>query len=247
MDILALGCWSAMLFRYWATQKLFLLLHPNYMWLSNSAAIALAAMASYKLIKLVGHKSNQIRATDEGHITLLPPGFSSAVLLAVAVFGLIYTPKAFASQTAAQRGISESLTLTRAQPQQFSRGKSAENRTIIDWIRLMNVYPEPDKYTDQPVNVTGFVIHPETWPEDYVMVSRFVLTCCAADAYPVGIPVKLSLETLSGQTKAEAYPVDSWIEVSGKVVTETLDGRRQIAIAPESINAIEAPKNPYEY
>ena len=249
LDVLALGAWSAMLFRYWFSGLLLLLLHPNYAWLSNSAAIVLAALAAYRLwqafqsSKASRRRVNADKSSDNsGHVTLLPGNLSSAILLTVAVFGLIYTPQAFASQTATQRGIADTLTLTRAQPQRFARAAAPEDRTIIDWIRLINVYPEPDAYTDEAVDVEGFVIYTEGWPDGYLMLSRFVLTCCAADAYPVGLPVKLPEDSTVQQ-----FPVDTWLSVSGRVATETLNGQRQIAIAPTEIQTIEAPKNPYEY
>ncbi|MEM6596556.1 MAG: TIGR03943 family protein [Cyanobacteria bacterium P01_D01_bin.36] len=259
LDILALGTWSAMLFRYWASDLLLLLLHPNYAWLSNSAAIVLALLALYKLGEVIQSlraswaQSARAKANSSsdngGHVALLPRNLSSAVLLSIAVFGLIYTPRAFASQTAVQRGIADTLTLTRTQPQRFARASAPEERTIIDWIRLVNVYPEPDAYTDEAVEVEGFVIYPESWPEGYLMVSRFVLTCCAADAYPVGLPVKLSPESLQENSAEDGkpYPVDTWLSVKGRVATDTLDGLRQIAIAPTDIQIIEEPKNPYEY
>ncbi|MEM6866953.1 MAG: TIGR03943 family protein [Cyanobacteria bacterium P01_C01_bin.121] len=252
-DVLALGAWSAMLFRYWLSGLLLLLLHPNYAWLSNSAAIVLALLALYKLWTAIrsvraprATRTRASSASSEGHVTLLPRNFSSVVLLSIAIFGLVYTPKAFASQTATQRGIADTLTLTRAQPQRFVRAASPEDRSIIDWIRLINVYPEPDAYTDEAVEVEGFVLYPEGWPSGYLMVSRFVLTCCAADAYPVGLPLKVSADGAAATTD-EPYPVDTWLAVTGKIMTETLNGQRQIAIAPTEIRAIETPKNPYEY
>ena len=250
LDVLAMGTWSAMLMRYWFGGKLLLLLHPDYAWLSNSAAVILCLLTIYKLVNIIkqlirqsGAATNRRSKGAEGHLALLPGNLSSAILLAVAVFGLIYTPRAFASQTAEQRGIADTLTLTRAQPQRFARAASPEERTIIDWIRLVNVYPEPDAYTDEAVAIEGFVIYPEEWPEGYLMLSRFVRTCCAADAYPVGLPVKLP----EGAAGEQRYPVDSWLSVRGQIFTETLDGRRQIAIAPTSVEEIEEPDNPYEY
>ncbi len=259
LDVLAIGTWSAMLFRYWFSGKLLLLLHPDYAWLSNTAAVVLGVMAVYKLISVLkswigfskekrsaaqAKRAIANKASDDGHVSLLPKNWSSLILLGVAVFGLIYSPAAFASQTATQRGITDTLTLTRAQPQQFVRAAKPEDRSVIDWIRIVSVYPEPDEYTDEPVDLEGFVVYPETWPRGYVMVSRFVLTCCAADAYPVGLPVKLPESQLSN---GQPYPVDSWLAVSGRMVTDTLDGRRQVAIAPTEIRTIEAPRNPYEY
>ena len=244
LDVLALGTWSAMLIRYWFGGKLLLLLHPDYAWLSNVAAIVLIFLASSQAVRII--KSSRRPSADSGadlsHVTLLPPSISSALLLAVAVFGLIYTPRAFASETATARGISDSLTLTRSQPQRFVRAADPTERSVIDWIRLVNVYPEPDAYTGESVDVKGFVMHPKEWPDNYMMVARFVLTCCAADAYPVGLPVKLS----EGKSRSD-YPVDSWLEIAGEMATETLENRRQLAIVPSVLTAIEEPSNPYEY
>jgi len=249
MDVLALSAWSAMLFRYWFGGKLLLLLHPDYAWLSNTAAIALVLLVAFTIYRILTQlygstaqsraQANTSQNANQGHVTLLPPSISSALLLGVAVFGMIYTPRAFSSQTAMQRGISETLTLTRAQPQRFGRADAPEDRTVIDWIRLINAYPEPDAYSGEAVDLTGFVFYPEGWPENYIMVSRFVLTCCAADAYPVGLPVRVASRT--------PYPVDSWLAVKGEIFTETFEERRQVAIAPTEIKTIPEPKNPYEY
>lgn len=249
LDILALVTWSAMLARYWLGGKLLLLLHPDYAWLSNVAAIVLVFLAGSQVLRIVrankrlsDRQLRDTQAADLSHVTLLPPSLSSALLLAVAVFGLIYTPQAFASDTATARGISDSLTLTRSQPQRFVRAASPAERSVIDWIRLVNVYPEPDAYAGEPASVSGFVMHPDAWPDNYLMVSRFVLTCCAADAYPVGLPVKLD----DSQSRSD-YPVDSWLSVEGEMATEMLENRRQLAIVPSTLTAIAEPKNPYEY
>ena len=115
-----------------------------------------------------------------------------------------------------------------------------EERTIIDWIRTLNVYPEPDAYADQPVKVSGFVVHMPDWPDDHFMIARFVLTCCAADAYPVGLPVVLPA--------GEPLPKpDAWLEVAGTMQTGTLSGKRQLVIGSPAITEIPEPRNPYEY
>jgi uncharacterized repeat protein (TIGR03943 family) len=54
--------------------------------------------------------------------------------------------------------------------------------------------------------VSGFVTHIPGWPDEYFMITRFVLTCCAADAYPVGLPVELPPGT-------ERPKPDTWLEV----------------------------------
>ena len=116
-----------------------------------------------------------------------------------------------------------------------------EERTIIDWIRTLNVYPEPDAYADQPVKVSGFVVHMPDWPDDHFMIARFVLTCCAADAYPVGLPVSL---TPLGNLCQNRMPGWRWLAT---MQTGTLSGKRQLVIGSPAITEIPEPRNPYEY
>lgn len=80
---------------------------------------------------------------------------------------------------------------------------------------------------------------PQTSPE-YLLISRFVITCCAADAYPIGLPVKL-------KGNRDAYPADTWLEVKGQMITETLAEKRQLVIEAETLKKISEPENPYDY
>ncbi|HEY9762664.1 MAG TPA: TIGR03943 family protein [Trichocoleus sp.] len=244
IDLLIVVIWGLMLVRFWVTGKLFLLLHPDYMWLSNSAAIVLLGLGCVRAWQLWQRLTQSSQRPEvfqaEQHISLLPRQISSSLLLAVAVFGLIYTPRPFTSDTALQRGVADTLSMTRSHPERFTLNTSPEERTIIDWVRTLNVYPEPDAYTGKKAQVTGFVIHPPGWSDNYLMISRFVLTCCAADAYPVGLPVRLP----AGQSRPKP---DSWLEIRGKMVTDTLDGKRQLVIEASQVKDVPEPRNPYEY
>jgi uncharacterized repeat protein (TIGR03943 family) len=239
-DAAMLLLWGAMLLRFTVTGKLYLLLHPDYMWLAHLAMVLLLAMGVARLVQIwVSYRRGQVVRSQE-HIALLPRQVSVGLLIAIAIFGLIYTPRPFASETAFQRGITDVLGQTRSRPQRFSLGGDSAERTIVDWVRTLNVYPEPDAYAGQAAQVTGFVTHIPGWPEEYVMISRFVLTCCAADAYPVGLPVLLPPGT------PRPAP-DTWLEVAGTMETATLDGRRQLTIGSATLTEIPQPRTPYEY
>ncbi len=236
LDALVLLLWGTMLLRYWLTGRLAVLLHPDYHWLAIAAGMLLVGMALWRSLGLWRGGSS----SPGQHLALLSRQWSMAILLAVAVFGLIYVPRPFASETALARGIADPVGLTRSQPQRFVRNTPPEQRTLIDWIRTLNAYPEPDAYTGDPVHVTGFVIHPPDWPENYLMVARFVLTCCAADAYPVGIPVQLAGDRA-------AYAPDTWITVTGTMATATLSDQRRLIITPREVLSVPEPENPYEF
>ncbi len=238
LDLLAIAAWSVLLLKYWLNGKLGLLIHPDYFWLVTVTALVMLGVSGLQAGKLL--RRRRTTTPNQRHLTLFPPGFSSVLLLATAMLGLVFTPRVFASQTALQRGVTDSVALTRSQPQAFRSSRPPEERTLVDWVRTLNVYPEPDVYTGQKVNVQGFVIHLSELPDQYLMLSRFVITCCAADAYPVGLPVKLL-------QSRKAYPPDSWLEVQGQMITENLAGKRQLTIQASSIKQIPEPKNPYDY
>lgn len=244
LDVLAITAWGILLLKYWLTGKLNVLIHPNYTWLAIAGGIGLLVLGGLKAFTLVQQvsrpQSDRVSSASVQHITLFPPGWSSTLLLLTAIAGFLITPRAFASQTAIQRGVTDAITMTRAQPQEFRATTRSETRSIIDWIRTLNVYPEPDAYTGQKVKVQGFVIHAPELPEQYFLISRFVITCCAADVYPVGLPVKL-------KESRKDYPADMWLEIEGQMITEELAGKRQLTIQPKLIKQIPEPKNPYDY
>jgi uncharacterized repeat protein (TIGR03943 family) len=237
LDVLAIAAWGILFLKYSVTGKLYLLIHPNYFGLTIGAGVALLLIAVWRTVMLLRRSRP---SGGESHTTLLPPGLSSLLLIAIAVLGMVVSPRAFASQTALDRGVADTLTLTRVKPQAFRANSNPEEKSLVEWIRTLAVYPEPDAYVGQRVKVQGFVIYAENLPKEYLLISRFVITCCAADAYPISLPVKLS----QGR---DAYKPDSWLEIEGQMVTETLAGKRQLTIAATALKPIPEPKNPYDY
>jgi putative membrane protein len=252
LDVLALLTWGGLLLRYWINGQLRLLIHPNYFWLVFVTGILLLFVGVLRagLILVDSRKPNDRSPTLE-HITLFPPGVGSGILVATALAGFLIAPMVLTSQTALQRGVSESLPITRSQPQSFGATTKSEDKSIVDWVRTLNAYPEPEAYAGQKVKVSGFVVHLSHLPDNYLLISRFILTCCAVDAYPVGLPVKL-------ETNRSEYPPDTWLEIEGEMVVEKLaldeqtmsetpSEGRQLAIAAKSLKKIPTPADPYSY
>ncbi|MFM7221202.1 MAG: TIGR03943 family putative permease subunit [Nodosilinea sp.] len=240
-DGVMLVLWAAVIARFSLTGKLYLLLHPDYMGLAYLALVLLLLLGLLRLAQVWrAVRQGQPAPRSQEHSPLLPRQLSSGVLIAVATFGLIYSPRPFTSETAFQRGITDVLGQTRSRPQRLVLSRQPQERTIVDWVRTLNVYPEPDAYTGQQVKVIGFVTPMPDWPQNIFMISRFVLTCCAADAYPVGLPVQLP-------ASAPAPGADTWLEVSGTMTTASLGGKRQLVVGSATLTPIPTPRNPYEY
>ncbi|MBE9033963.1 TIGR03943 family putative permease subunit [aff. Roholtiella sp. LEGE 12411] len=239
LDVVAITAWGILMLKYWLTGKLNLLIHPNYFGLTIVGSIGLIIIGFFKAQELWQRRRRDLPPSAQ-HNTLFPPGWGSTLLLTTAILGFMITPQVFASDKALQRDVTDLLGTARIKPQAFRATVRPEERSLVDWVRTVNVYPEPDAYTGQKVKVQGFVMYPPDIGKEYFFLARFVLTCCAADAYPIGLPVKL-------QDNQERFSADNWLEVEGQMVTENLAGKRQLTIAATSLKKIPQPKNPYSY
>jgi uncharacterized repeat protein (TIGR03943 family) len=239
LDAIAITAWGILMLKYWLTGKLYLLIHPNFFGLVVIGGICLIIIGLFKMQELWQRRRRDVMPNIQ-HMTLFPPGWGGALLLTTAILGFIITPQVFASDKALNRGVSDLLGTSRIKPQAFRASIRPEERSLVDWVRTLNVYPEPDAYTGQKAKIQGFVMRPQDLSKEYFFIARFVLSCCAADAYPIGLPVKLP-------ANQEQYAADTWLEVEGQMATEILGGKRQLTIVANSIKKIPQPKNPYSY
>jgi len=236
LDVLAISAWGVLLLQYWLTGKLGLLVHPNYFGLIIASGFALLLIAAFRTRGLLQkHPLPKMQ-----HLTLFPPGWSSGLLLLTALLGLLVTPQPLASQAAVQQGLADSFVSSRIQRQAFRSSARSEEKSLVDWARTLAVYPEPDTYIGQKAKVQGFVVHLTKLPDQYLLITRFVIAHCALDAYPVALPVRLT-------QSHKAYPPDTWFEIEGQMITADLEGKRQLTIQAKSLKPIPEPKNPYEY
>lgn len=251
-DIIAIFLWSILLFKYWVTGQLALLIHPNYFLLVLMTSILLFIITIFKIIIVYFNPTKRVNINNNNQSTnLLPKGWGSSLLILVAILGLMIQPTVLSSQSALQRGVTDTLPPTTLETQSFLTQISPEKRSLIEWVRTLNAYPEPDNYTGQKANINGFVVHLDHLPDNYLYLSRFVLTCCAVDAYPVGMLVELP-------KSRQEYSPDTWLEIQGVMKTETLPSldslgkdivreKRQLVLQAQNITKIPTPPNPYAY
>jgi len=171
----------------------------------------------------------------------LPVEFvSTAFILLTVGIGIFLPPKTLSSITASQRSIDlNSINLTEesiSAVQNFN--KSTTNYSLGDWIAMQNFNPDPNFYIGKEVKVSGFLYKPSNLHLDTntVIIARFIITCCAVDARPVGLRLNISNHS--------EFKENDWIEAVGKF---NLDNNNELIIIPESINIIEEPSNPYIY
>jgi uncharacterized repeat protein (TIGR03943 family) len=252
LESCAIAAWGIALTKLWLSGQLFLLIHPNYIPLTIIAGLGLLIIGGAEawrvakrqnLNKNLNNKQNKKTnnpKNKEQHVTLIKPSLSSGLLLIVAIAALFISPRPFTSEKAIHRGVIENIADARTVPQSFRASNRPEERTLVEWVRTISAYPEPDAYKGQKVKFTGFVVHSPDQPDNQFLITRFVITCCAADVYPVSLPIKIN-------ESRSKYPPDSWLQIEGQADVETTNGKRQIVIIASNITAIAEPKNPYDY
>ena len=113
------------------------------------------------------------------------------------------------------------------------------DRNILDWLRAFNRAPTLAAFNGQPVDVSGFVYREPSMGDDEFMVSRFTMSCCVADAYPIGMPVRSSA---AGQ-----FAPGAWVRVRGEVLADQFQAEFAPVILADAIAPIEEPAQPYLY
>ena len=225
--IIPLGFCGLIIF-YYFTNKLVFFVNPIYELLILGSGIFICSFSIFPNSK---HSHNQ-SANFAKTIQMF-------VLSCIIVFSFVYKPQPLSSSLAISRGLSQNLSGFQINaPLQFS--KNSEDRTLVEWIQMLNINPEPDSYIGKKVHFNGFVIHDDSSNENYFYIGRFILACCAADARTIVLPVEYDSTTID-------LPNDTWIDIRGHIVEQNKDGQRSIAIKMESFKIIPVPHNPYTY
>ncbi|MCU1508287.1 MAG: hypothetical protein QOI02_1601 [Actinomycetota bacterium] len=224
------------------TDQLILYIHPRYV-------VFTLIMGLIALVLIV---SSFVQRPDDDHDHQEPrgrlrgilAGTGGVVVVVLAVAMLAIPPATLSSATVAQRDINGSALGNNrksiAQASSASASASAKF-TVLDWSSLLRQTSDPAFYANKPADVVGFISPDPDDPANVFYVSRFVITCCAVDAQPVGVPVYLPNWT-------GTFKKDQWVRVTGAFATNpSSTSRQQLALGVDAIAAVPKPKAPYLY
>ncbi len=113
------------------------------------------------------------------------------------------------------------------------------DRNILDWLREFDRAATPAAFNGVPVDVIGFVYREPRFPAGGFMLSRFTLSCCVADAFPIGMPVIAE--------EADAIEAGAWLRLRGKIEASEFDGAFLPVVYPSAIDLVGEPEQPYLY
>lgn len=106
---------------------------------------------------------------------------------------------------------------------------------------------KPEEINEKDITIEGMVYKGEK--EKFTLI-RFLITCCAADATPLGVEVEYKRhkekkidELVPLEEKKEEFKNEDWVNVKGKVKIE--EGK--VKIIAEEVIKKETPSDPYLY
>ena len=107
----------------------------------------------------------------------------------------------------------------------------------LEELTAFNLFP--DQFVGKEIAVTGFIYREPVMKDNEMIVARFALQCCSADATPYGIMVEYP--------HAASYAKDTWVTITGTIQKTTYKDTPIIKIDATKIKKIEAPKSQYVY
>jgi uncharacterized repeat protein (TIGR03943 family) len=120
-------------------------------------------------------------------------------------------------------------------------GADTTTLSLRDWAGLLRQGSGSEFVVGKQTTLSGFVTADPSDPENVFYLTRFVVTCCAVDAQPIGVPVY-------SPGWVSKYPVDSWVEAKGTfALNPSALSLEAVVIANPDLAAIDQPAEPYAY
>jgi len=220
-------------------------INPAYVWPTTTAGVALIGLAAVRLLRAPSTSSSQHDACssdDCGCSEASPRLWPYAALCVPLLLAALFPPRSLASFSAMQRGPQiAGLTAIRGAStvKHVSLTMDTRTFTLQDWAGALSADPNPKDYAGKPVILTGIVLHnPSAMPNGYFMVMRYQITCCIADARPIGLIVR---DTSNGALKD-----NQWVKVTGTMGATSYQGQRVAVVEPKQLLPTKAG-NPYMY
>jgi uncharacterized repeat protein (TIGR03943 family) len=96
-----------------------------------------------------------------------------------------------------------------------------------------------DSFVGKEMELTGFIFRNEFMSSNQLVVARFAMQCCAADAEPYGILINFD--------RASSYKEDEWITVTGTINKTVFNDFEILQLDIKKVERAKQPGSPYVY
>lgn len=191
-------------------------------WVIPIGAVVLSAAALGRLFSVRVSSTSALSHRDL---------FTSAFMLLPVVVVVALPPTSLGSFAASRRSSFSSVALS-SSPEDLATGELS----LMDLggaIRSTDGLNALVERAGSPVSFDGFVVRDKGMPADEFQLTRFIVTCCVADALEVDVRVV-------GVTPGQ-FSEDEWVNVRGTLYPLG----SQIVVQASEITTIPKPKRPY--
>lgn len=221
-------------------------INPGYVWPTTVAGVALIGLAAVRLIRRSAPipDGHDVCCVEDacGCAQPSPRLWPYVALCVPLLLAALFPPRSLASFSAVQRGPQiAGMTAIRGAStvKRVSLTMDTRTFTLQDWAGALSADPNPRDYAGKPVVLTGIVLHSSaSMPPGYIMVMRYQVTCCIADARPIGLIVR---DASNGALKD-----NQWVKVTGTMGAASYGGQKVAVVEPKTIVPTKAG-NPYMY
>jgi uncharacterized repeat protein (TIGR03943 family) len=206
--------------------------------------MALLTLLVLVLMAAVGGSSAADEDRDHDHVIRVSAfgrlliWSSGAVLLCAALALLVSPPATLTSSARQNRELVTSGQALDSTKVAALVGADPATFSVKDWAALLS-QGGPEAVLGKQVNLSGYVLDRDE--EDVFFIARLVVSCCAVDAQPIGVPV------YRPGWRDEIEP-GAWIRIDGAFVNNpSRDSQEGVAIGVGSLASIEEPDQPYVF
>ncbi|WP_240473314.1 TIGR03943 family putative permease subunit [Salsuginibacillus kocurii] len=108
---------------------------------------------------------------------------------------------------------------------------------FLDMMTMLDQNIGP--FEGKEAEIKGFVYREEGFTEDQLVVARFSMTCCIADASVQGLLIE--------SEEAEQFEVDDWVQATGVIEETEYNGHDMPVLKVTNLEPAEEPDVPYVY
>ncbi|MDQ3985990.1 MAG: TIGR03943 family protein [Actinomycetota bacterium] len=219
---IALGAWAGMFWFLMATDRTSLYLASRTDWVVPVGAVVLTIATIGRLVSARVDEPDPLRSRETIGIGLI-------VLPVVALLAL--PPSSLGSYAASRRS-----SITAGSFVSSAEDVATGELSLVDVsgaLRSRDAMRALAKRAGEAVSFTGFVTRDEGTPANEFVLTRFLISCCVADA--------LSAEVRVVGAPPGKFKADDWVRVEGAMYPLG----REVIVDVSSVTAVDRPKRPY--
>lgn len=223
LGALALAGWAGLFWFLWLSGRSVLYLGSRTLWLVPVGAVILSATTIGRLVSLRVAQPQPVRAREGWGVVLILLPVVLITSLPSASLGTFAVGK---RSTLATAGVTSSTDLSKGDLSLVDvAGALADRATMRELVGRAG----------STASFKGFVDRVPGEGADEFMLTRFVITCCVADAIAAQVHV---VDAPPGK-----FSPDDWVRVTGQMYPLG----REIIVVADNTESVPKPKHPYLY